>query len=254
MNNTHIIAVANQKGGVGKTTTSLALAGGLRRRGYNVLLGDLDPQANATDVYGAAVEGVATMYDLLVDGDTDCIQTTELGDIIAGDLALKDAGRALDGVSAAYKLRKGLAKIQGYDFIILDTPPTLSVLLTNALTAASRIVIPLTPDRFGLQGLIQLGDTIADIREYTNPTVIVDGLLLIRHDRRTHLGRDVAEQLPSFAGLLDTKMYNTTIRECIKVREAQAATQCLYTWAPGSTTAQDYEAFIDEFLGGLTNG
>ena len=104
-----IIAVANQKGGIGKTTTSLALAAGLKRLKKKVLLVDLDPQANASDTYRAEIEGVGTAYDLLVDGDTDCIQHTEVGDIIAGDPNLKDASKLLDGVSAAYRLKKGLA-------------------------------------------------------------------------------------------------------------------------------------------------
>ena len=118
-----IIAVANQKGGIGKTTTAMALAAGLQRKKKKVLLVDLDPQANATDIYRADIDGVGTAYDLLVDGDTDCVQQTEAGDIIAGDPNLKDASKLLDGVSAAYRLKKGLAEIaKNYDFVVIDTP------------------------------------------------------------------------------------------------------------------------------------
>lgn len=244
-----IIAVANQKGGIGKTTTSLALATGLRRLGKKALLIDLDPQYNATDTYKAKVEGVGTAYDLLINGDPDCIQTTALGDIIAGDPQLKDASKLLDGVSAAYRLRKGLATIApNYDYIILDTPPALSVLLTNALTAADVVVIPLTSDRYGLQGLMQLHETITDIREFTNPALKVGGFLLVKYRRTTTLAKAVDDSLPKYAELFGTKIYESKIRESIEARKAQAAQMGLFAYAPNCTTAQDYEAFINEIL------
>ncbi|MBO5706409.1 MAG: ParA family protein [Bacteroidaceae bacterium] len=244
-----IIAVANQKGGIGKTTTSLALAAGLKRKKKKVLLIDLDPQANATDIYRAEIEGVGTAYDLLVDGDTDCIQNMDAGDIIAGDPNLKDASKLLDGVSAAYKLKKGLASIApNYDFIIIDTPPALSVLLTNALTAADTVIIPLTSDRFGLHGLVQLNDTIKDIKEFTNPGLTVAGLLLVKYRASTTLAKAVDESLPEYAALLGTKIFDTKIRESIDARKAQAAQAGLYSFAPYCTTARDYDSFIDELL------
>ena len=244
-----ILAVANQKGGIGKTTTSLALATGLRRLGKKTLLVDLDPQANATDTYRAKINGEATAYDLLINGDTDCIQTTSLGDIIAGDPQLKDADKILDGVSAAYKLRKGLAGIAPrYDFVILDTPPALSVLLTNALTAAHEVIIPLTSDRYGLQGLMQLHDTVKDIREYTNPGLRVGGFLLVKYRGTTTLARAVDDSLPTYAERFETKIYETKIRESIEARKAQAAQMGLFAYAPNCTTSRDYEAFINELL------
>lgn len=246
-----IIAVANQKGGIGKTTTAVALASGLRRLGNNTLLVDLDPQANATDNYRAEIEGVGTAYDLLVNGDPDCIQTTELGDIIAGDPALKDATKMLDGVSAAYRLRKGLEGIaRNYDYVILDTPPALSVLLTNALTAADTLIIPLTSDRFGLQGLVQLNETIRDIREFTNPGLRIAGLLQVKYRKSTTLARAVDDSLPEYAELLGTWIFDTKIRESIDARKAQAARHDLFEFAPNCTTARDYKAFIKELLKG----
>lgn len=244
-----IIAVANQKGGIGKTTTSLALAAGLQRLKKKVLLVDLDPQANASDTYRAEIEGVGTAYDLLVDGDTDCIQTTPVGDIIAGDPNLKDAAKLLDGVSAAYRLKKGLASIApNYDYVILDTPPALSVLLTNALTAADTVVIPLTSDRYGLHGLVQLNDTINDIKEFTNPSLNVAGLLLVKYRKKTTLAKAVDETLPEYAELFGTKIFNTTIRESIEARKAQAVQSGLFEYAPYCNTARDYENFIKELL------
>lgn len=244
-----IIAVANQKGGIGKTTTALALATGLAKKGKRTLLVDLDPQANATDTYRAEIDGVGTAYDLLVNGDADCIQHTELGDIVAGDPNLKDASKLLDGVSAAYKLRKGLASIvPNYDFIVLDTPPALSVLLTNALTAADTLIIPLTSDRYGLHGLVQLNDTINDIREFTNPDLKVAGLLSVKHRKETTLAKAVDDSLPEYAALMGTKLFETKIRESIDARKAQAARQGLFDFAPQCNTAKDYEDFIEELL------
>ena len=244
-----IIAIANQKGGVGKTTTALALATGLLNRGRRVLLVDMDPQANATDNYMAKIDGAGTLYDMLIHDETDVIQTTPIGDIVAGDPLLKDAVKQLEGVSAPFKLRKGLDKIKDqYDYIVLDTPPTLSVLLTNALTAADYVIVPLTADRFGLQGLVQFKETVADVREYTNPKLKVAGLLLIKYNSRANLARAAAEELPTYAEILDTKVFDTKIRESIKAREAQAARQSLFEWAPESTTAEDYNQFVDELI------
>ncbi len=244
-----IIAVANQKGGIGKTTTSLALAAGLQRLKKKVLLVDLDPQANASDTYRAEIEGVGTAYDLLVDGDTDCIQHTPVGDIIAGDPNLKDAAKLLDGVSAAYRLKKNIASIvPEYDYVILDTPPALSVLLTNALTAADTVIIPLTSDRYGLHGLVQLNDTIKDIKEFTNPGLNVAGLLLVKYRQKTTLAKAVDETLPEYASLFGTKVFDTKIRESIEARKAQAVQSGLFEFAPYCTTARDYENFIKELL------
>lgn len=244
-----IIAVANQKGGIGKTTTALALATGLQRKKKKVLLIDLDPQANATDTYRAEIEGVGTAYDLLVEGDTDCIQSTPVGDIIAGDNNLKDASKMLDGVSAAYRLKKGLASIApNYDYIIIDTPPALSVLLTNALTAADTVIIPLTSDRYGLHGLVQLGETIRDIKEFTNPDLKVAGLLLVKYRGKTTLAKAVDDSLPEYAELFGTKIFNAKIRESIDARKAQAVQSGLYEFAPYCTAARDYDKLIDELL------
>lgn len=246
-----IIAVANQKGGIGKTTTALALADILNMSGDKTLYVDLDPQTNGTDNYRAQIDGVGTLYDLLVKGDTDCIQHTERGDIIAGDPELKEAAKLLDGVSAAFRLQKGLKQISPqYDYIILDTPPALSILLTNALTAANKVIIPLTSDRFGLQGLMQLHDTIEDVKEYTNPNLLVDGLLLVKYNDRINLAKGILESLPGYAKLFGTRVYETKIRESVRTREAQATQSSLLAWAPDSTTAEDYKALVAEIKGG----
>ena len=244
-----IIAIANQKGGIGKTTTALAVTSVLKNLGKRVLYVDIDPQCNGTDTYQAAVDGVGTIYDLMVNMDFDCVQRTEHGDIIAGDPMMKDANKHLDDVSAVYRLRKGLEHFKDwYDYIILDTPPALSILLTNALTAADKIIIPLTADRYGLQGLVQLHSTIEDVKEYTNPKLTVDGLLLVKYSDRTNLEKGILDSLPEYAKMFNTRVYKTRIRESVRAREAQAKQMGLIEWAPKSTTALDYKALVNEIL------
>lgn len=248
-----IIAITNQKGGVGKTTTALAMAAALKNKGYKVLLVDTDPQGNATDTYRAQVDGTATLYDLMFEGEPaeGCIQHTAHGDIIAADPLLKDADRHLDGISGTYCLRERLEPIKDeYDYILIDTPPTLGVLLTNALTAADKVIIPVTADRYGVQGMSQLQQTLADIKKYTNPGLTVDGLLVVRYNARTNLARTLHEALVNVAVQFNTKVYKTTVRESTKAKEAQAARASLFEYAPSSTTASDYSEFVNEFLKG----
>ena len=248
-----IVSITNQKGGVGKTTTALAMAAELQARGNKVLLIDTDPQGNATDTYKAQTQNTATLYDLLFEGEPieECIQYTEFGDIVAGDPLLKDAAKLLDGVAGAYRLRECLESVKStYDYIIIDTPPTIGVLLTNALTACDKVIIPVTADRYGVQGMTQLQQSLADIKKYTNPGLVVDGLLVVRYNGRTNLAKTFFEALMEVASQFDTKVYETTVRESTKAKEAQAARASLLEYAPKSTTAIDYKEFINEFIGG----
>lgn len=246
-----VIAITNQKGGVGKTTTAVNVADVLKLKGYKVLLIDTDPQGNATDTYRATVEGEATLYDLLFENEpvTDCVQVTEHGEIIAADPLLKEAEKHLSGVDGVYRLKERIEPLQGkYDYILIDTPPTLGVLLTNALTAADSVIIPITADRYGVQGLAQLQETIASIKKYTNHGLTVDGFLLVKYNQRTNLAKELRTALQDIAARFDTVVFDTTIRESTKAKEAQTVRQSLYTYAGNCTTALDYMDFVNELI------
>lgn len=248
-----IYAIANQKGGVSKTTTATAVAGGLRLKGYSVLLIDTDPQCNASDTYKAKIQETTTLYDLLVNNENveEAIQHTEDGDIIASDPLLSQAENALTKIGKEHLLRKAITPIiKDYDYIIIDTPPTLGILLVNALTVADEVIVPVTADRYSLQGLSQLRDTISAAQEYTNPNLKVAGLLLSKYNSRTNLSREVSESMPEIAKQLGTKIFNTHIRESTAAKEAQAIRCSLYEYALKSTTAIDYLTFIDEIIEG----
>lgn len=246
---TKVIAVANQKGGIGKTTTAIALAAGLLIRGKKALLIDTDPQCSASDTYRAEINGAATLYDILCGDESakEAIQHTTSGDIIPCDPLLADANKKLTGLGDEKRLKKAIKTIlSDYDYIIIDTPPGAGILLHNALTAAEHVVIPITADRYGLQGLSQLKSTIEAIQENTNPDLQVGGMLLIRHTERTNLSKVVSGSIPKIADEMGTQFFDTYIRESVVTKEAQTNRTTIYTHAPNSTTAKDYLEFIDE--------
>lgn len=249
------IAITNQKGGVGKTTTAVNLAADLNSKGKRVLLIDTDPQTNASDTYQAAIEGEATLYDCwLTDGDSlmdpmDCIQHLAPGDIIAGDPNLREADivipRDVDGI---YHFKDMLEKIKGYDFVIIDCPPGIGSILQSVLVASDEVIVPVTADRYSIQGLSQIWETITQIRRRLNPGLKIGGLLLVKYNLRTNLNKDVYVQLEAIAKQLETKIYKTYIRESTKAKESQAMQKSLLDYAPDSTTGTDYMAFTEEFL------
>lgn len=236
------IALANQKGGVAKTTTATALAEALQANGQRVLLIDTDPQCNASKTYQAKINGEATLYDVLTDGVPirDAIQHTYIGDIVPCDPLLAGADAQLVKIGKEHLLRKALVGMDNYDAIIIDTTPALGILLINALTAANQVIVPLTADTYSVDGLAALMDTIDQIREYTNPRLAVPELLITRWSARTKLSRRCAEELPDIAEQFGALVLPVKIRECVAVREAQEHRTGLLQYAPKSTTAADY--------------
>jgi len=239
-----VIAVANQKGGAGKTTTAHAIGAGLQLDGYKVLFIDLDAQANLSATMNATT-AKATSLDLLK--GTPAVQTitaTEGGDIIPANPFLSLVDPKLKG---ADRLRKAVQPIAGkYDYIVIDTPPALGALLVNALTAADYVIIPAQADPYSLQGIGQLMDTIAEAKKSTNKGLQIGGILITRYTGRAVLSRDMAELLRETAAKHKTKVYTTPIREAIACKEAQAMKQDIFTYAPKSRPAQDYAALIEE--------
>lgn len=246
----HIIAITNQKGGVGKSTTAHALGAGLALKGYSVLFVDLDPQGNMSFSLQADTAG-ATSYELLTNraGAAEIIQHTEQGHVIPAGPALSAADVEINSTGKEYRLREALAPIRGeYDCIVIDTPPALGTLTVNALTAADSLIIPAQADIFSLQGIGQLSATIQAVKTYCNPDLKLEGILLTRHSGRTVLSRDMADLIGDTAEQLGTSVFRTIIREGVAIKEAQAHRQSIFAYAPKSKPAADYMAFVDEYI------
>ena len=244
--------IANQKGGIGKTTTATALATILEEKGYKTLLIDADMQCNSTDTYRANYEGEATLYDVLFDADelADAIQHTGVGDIVAADPLLREAEMKLGtDVSLIAVLRKKLRKLSGYDYVIIDTAPNLGNLMFACLLAADSVIVPTTTDRYALQGLSQLKETLDKVYDSFDKQVPIEGFLLVKYNGRMNLSKDITEILDNASNDLGTRLFETRIRESAKAREAQALRQALISYAPKSTTAEDYYSFTKELIG-----
>lgn len=246
-----IIAIANQKGGVGKTTTSLAITSGLQEKGYKTLLVDTDPQCNATDAYDAVIEEQATLYDLMLkEGKTEeAIQHTMSGDIIASDPELIKADNLFQAAGREFLLSEAIQSIKAkYDYIIIDTRPALGILLLNALTAADEVIITMGADRDSLQGLQQLMETITATQKYLNKKLVVAGLLFTQFRGNTKITQEVMKKVPEIENAYSVKSFNSKIRYTTKVIEARASKEPLFKYAPYSTAALDYSMFIDELI------
>ena len=247
------LVIANQKGGIGKTTTATNIASILENKGNHTLLIDADMQGNSSDTYNAKIEGAATLFDVLLDDEriplNEAVQQTECGDIVSSDPLLRRADEILrTDTEGLYRLQDALKELKGYDYVVIDTAPAINSILHNALIAADDVIIPVTADRYALQGLSQLKETIEAIKRRQNQNLKIDGLLLVRFNARTRLAQEVQEDLKTIAKSMNTKVFDATIRESTKAKEAQAMKKTLIEYAPESTTAQDYIAVVDELL------
>lgn len=245
-------AVINQKGGVGKTTTAWALAAGLSLRGHKVLTIDMDAQGNLTYTAGADRKRPTILGVLVREVSIeDAIQTTAAGDFVPSSPSLVGADAIITETGKEYRLRDALDQVRDrYDYIVLDTPPALGILTVNALTACDKCIIPCQADIYSIQGLSSLSETIAPVRKYCNAALRIDGILLTRYNPRTVLSRDVRDMMDEISEQMDTRVYQTTIREATAIKEAQISRQTIFQYAPRSNVAQDYSEFIDEILGG----
>lgn len=255
-----VIAIIAQKGGVGKTTTAYAIGAGLAKyHGKKVLFVDTDSQGNLGRTMEADCSGTtgADALEVLTGRTTaaEAIQHTRHGDIIASTPALSGSDREpeLSKVGREYRLKKALEAVRGYDYCIIDTPPALSIITVNALTAADTVIIPAQADDYSLEALSRLRETIETVRAYCNPSLQVDGILLTRYSGRTVIAREIADMMAEEAKALNTRVYETRIRECTAIKEAQALREDIYSYAPKSNGAKDYRAAIEEMKGGRAN-
>jgi len=245
------IAVINQKGGVGKSTTALAIGAGLTLKGYSVLYVDLDAQGNLTFVMGADTNRYNAL-GVLQRPETakEELQHTPQGDIIASSPALAGADTVITATGKEYRLREALQSLSGsYEYCIIDTPPALGILTINALTACTGAIIPAQADMFSLQGIGQLNTTIETVKKYCNPALSIMGIVLTRYSPRSIISREVAEMIEETAAQLQTKLYKAKIRECTALKESQATRQSIYSYAPKSNATADYTALVNEILG-----
>lgn len=248
------IAIAQQKGGTGKSTTAQALGAGLSRRGGRVLLIDLDPQSNLTYVLGAD-QSKATALDVLTGKVTAYMATQTLTThpgmmaVIAGSPYLAGADATITGTGKEYRLAGTLKTVTGaFDVCIIDTPPALGILTVNALAAADEVIIPCLADVFSIQATAQIAETIAGVRTNCNQHLKIAGILLTRYTPRQNLTKDTTDILEDAAQKIGTHLFKTRIRETVSLREAQAMGKDIFTYNPRSAGAEDYNALIEEIF------
>lgn len=247
-----IIAITNQKGGVGKTTTSSALLTALHQRGAHVLGIDLDPQGSLGFCLGLDIENCATIYDVMR-GDkpvNEVIIETECGDILPSNILLSGAELEFNRPGREFLLKTHLNELDNeYDFIIIDTPPALNVLTVNAYVAADSLIIPMAPEILSLLGVSQIRETIETVRRHYNSRLRVLGILLNKFNPRLNLNREVLELSEQIAEQLDSKVFESKIRASVSVAEAPAHGESVISYAPHSKPTADFEALVDELWG-----
>lgn len=265
------IAIANQKGGVGKTTSAINIADALSHLNNKVLLLDLDPQHNSTATYGAKIDGVNTIVDVLKKDCTakEAIQKMPLGDIIAGDGLLAQEEYFFNSQKARETLLKRALKEvdKEYDYIIMDTPPNLGVYMTNALTAADGCVIPIKAEQYAISGLGLLIQTVNEITEVLNENLRIYGVTINVYDKRNKLDRETFENLPEAGKEKGFHVFKTPIRISQEIKKVQSmldtfdeqgnrvvTNRSLYQNFPTSNGAIDYVNFVKELQEVIING
>jgi chromosome partitioning protein len=248
-----IIAITNQKGGVGKTTTSINLASALALLGKKVLLIDMDPQAHST------ISTVAnpslyekSLYDVLMNKNEKIDSIIVRSTIPDLDLAIAKISMAklepslIGEIDSHFRLKDALEPIRHrYQFVLIDTPPTLGLITLNALVAATAILIPIQSSYLALEGTDDLLETVEKVRRIANPNLKILGVLITLHDKRTNLGKDVVERIRRVFG---KKLFKTFISKSVKLEESPAYKESIFTYAPDSVGAEQYRKVAEEIL------
>jgi len=250
MSDMRVIAIALQKGGTGKTTTTINLAAALGAQDLRVLVIDLDQQADSTDGLGVTVGADdATMWEVLHLDRAERVPLAQIikptpvpgVDVAPGHLALREMERTGMGSGGQLRLARQLDELTGYDFVLIDCPPSLGEITTAALAAADDVLTPIGPGPDEIKGLTKLGETILDVQDELNPDVEIRYLIIAGYDGRTQVSRDIRTALRRDWGSWDDGgAYLGEIRHTVKVPEAKKARTPIADWAPSSTAAEDY--------------
>ena len=243
------VAIVNQKGGVGKTTTCVNLAAALTEAGKKVLMVDFDPQANSTSGMGVDKTVSKGVYNVIIEDvpTTDALVHTKYGDVLPSNKALAGAGIELIGMERReFLLKEAIGQVKdNYDFVFIDCPPSLELLTLNALCAADTILVPVQGEYFALEGLSDLMNTVRIVRRSLNPRLNLEGVLLTMFDGRTNLALQVAEEVKHY---FPGKVYSTVIPRNVRLSEAPSHGRPITAYDRSSRGAEAYKALAKEFL------
>ena len=247
-----VIAIANQKGGVGKTTTAINLSAALARSKKKVLLIDLDPQANSSLTFLPHEAIELSIYELLTDAETNfanVVKETSIPGlhILPSRISLaKFESKLIGEFDAPFRLKDKMdGLVKAYDYIVIDTPPTLGLITVNALVASDYLIVPIQPSYFALEGTDDLLDTVEKVKARPNPKLEVLGVLITLLDKRTTLAKDIHEQIKKVFG---NKVFHTVISKSVRLEESPAYKESIFTFAPNSTGAVEYASLCKEVM------